>query len=214
MTDDAAPAEAPQKPAVAFWFDPASTYSHIAAQRVEAEADARGAVVRWRPFLLGPIFAANGWDTSPFNLFPAKGRNMWRDMERLCARHGLPPVTRTQRMPQHSVLAARTALALEGPARAAFCRGCYMAQFAKGKDIAEPESLAAVLSELGEDAEAVLARAQSVEVKAALRANVEEAMSLGIYGAPSFVTEDGELFWGNDRLEDALDWAAGRSVRP
>ena len=73
---------------IEFWFEFASTYSYIAAMRIEAEAELRGIRVDWRPFLLGPIFFAQGWKDSPFNLYPAKGRYMWRDMERLCDKFG------------------------------------------------------------------------------------------------------------------------------
>ena len=67
-----------------FWFDFASTYSYPTAMRIGARADAAGVEVRFRPFLLGPIFKAQGWDTSPFNVYPAKGRHMWRDVQRIC----------------------------------------------------------------------------------------------------------------------------------
>src|SRR5579862_3174071 len=96
-------------PMLDFWFDFASTYSYPAAMRIRQIADEAGVKVRFRPFLLGPIFKAQGWTTSPFNLFEAKGRNMWRDLERICADSHLsfrPP----KPFPQNSVLAARVAL--------------------------------------------------------------------------------------------------------
>ena len=65
--------------------------------------------VRFRPFLLGPIFKAQGWTTSPFNLYPEKGRYMWRDLERLCADLDVP-FRRPDPFPQNSLLAARVAL--------------------------------------------------------------------------------------------------------
>ena len=70
-----------------FWFEFASTYSYPAASRVGALAAAAGAALEWRPFLLGPIFRDQGWNDSPFNVYPVKGRYMWRDLERLCAAH-------------------------------------------------------------------------------------------------------------------------------
>ena len=73
-----------------FFYEFASTYSYIAALRIAPLAESAGVTVRWRPFLLGPIFKAQGWDTSPFNLYEAKGRYMWRDMERLAAELSLP----------------------------------------------------------------------------------------------------------------------------
>ena len=67
-----------------FWFDFGSTYSYISAARIDDVAERTGVVVSWEPFLLGPIFKEQGWNDSPFNLYPAKGRYMWRDLERLC----------------------------------------------------------------------------------------------------------------------------------
>ena len=78
------------KPSLTFWYDLASPYSWLSAERIETLAAQARIAVAWRPFLLGPIFAAHGWSNSPFNLFPAKGRNMWRDLERLCAKVRLP----------------------------------------------------------------------------------------------------------------------------
>jgi len=96
-------------PMLDFWFDFASTYSYPAAMRIRRLADEAGIAVRFRPFLLGPIFKTQGWTTSPFNLFTAKGQNMWRDLERICADAGLP-FRRPEPFPQNSVLAARVAL--------------------------------------------------------------------------------------------------------
>ena len=72
-------------PVLDVWFDFASTYSYPAVMRIGPLAENAGVAVRFRPFLLGPIFKAQGFATSPFNLYPAKGRHMWRDLERLCA---------------------------------------------------------------------------------------------------------------------------------
>src|SRR5262249_39385127 len=84
-----------------FWFELASTYSYPAAMRVEARAAEKGVAIEWRPFLLGPIFQAQGWNDSPFNVYPAKGRYMWRDLERVCAKEGLG-FTRPSRFPRGS----------------------------------------------------------------------------------------------------------------
>ncbi|MGZ3324432.1 MAG: DsbA family protein, partial [Xanthobacteraceae bacterium] len=96
--------------ALDFWFDFASTYSYPAVVRMAALATRADVRVRFRPFLLGPIFKALGWTTSPFNLYPEKGRYMWRDLERLCADLGVP-FQRPDPFPQNSLLAARVALA-------------------------------------------------------------------------------------------------------
>jgi 2-hydroxychromene-2-carboxylate isomerase len=190
-----------------FWFEFASTYSYPAAMRIAGEAAARGVMVRWRPFLLGPIFKAQGWDNSPFNLYPAKGRYMWRDLARICAALDLPFV-QPEVFPQNTVLAARVALvALARDWGEDFCRAVYASEFGEGRNVGEPQVIADALTALGRDAQAVMQEAQSDTIKAALRAQTEEAQRLGVFGAPSFTTADGELFWGNDRLEAALEWA-------
>lgn len=191
-----------------FWFEFASTYSYPAAMRIAALAQARGIALRWRPFLLGPAFKVNGWSTSPFNLYPAKGRYMWRDLERICGALDLP-FSEPPDFPQNTLLTARVALV--GLAQSwgeEYCRSVYRAEFGDGRNIGEPAVLAGILNTLGQNADTIFAQAQSDDNKARLRAQTEEAGRLGIFGAPSFVTRDGELFWGNDRLEAALDWAA------
>jgi 2-hydroxychromene-2-carboxylate isomerase len=193
-------------PAVDFWYEFASTYSYPAAMRIEALAAARDVALRWRPFLLGPIFAARGMMDSPFNLNAAKGRYMWSDLNRICARHGLP-LTRPEPFPQNSLIAARVALALDDAQRPEFSRAVYAAEFGGGSPIAERTTIAAILAAIGLDANDILERASGAPVKDKLRSQTALAESLGIFGAPSIITADGEMFWGNDRLEEGLDWA-------
>ena len=191
-----------------FWYEFASTYSYPAAMRVDAVAAERGVAVRWQPFLLGPIFAELGWSTSPFNLQPAKGAYMWRDLERTCDGLGLP-FRRPDPFPQNGLLAARVALALQDDGtRARFSRAVYRAEFGAGATIGDATVVTEVLESEGLDARAMLDRAGAPEIKLALRASTEQALALGIFGAPTWRTADGELFWGNDRLEDAIAWQA------
>jgi 2-hydroxychromene-2-carboxylate isomerase len=190
---------------IEFWFEFASTYSYPAAMRIEELAKSRGCIVKWRSFFLGAIFQKQGWKDSPFNIYPVKGRYMWRDLERLCAALGLP-FRRPSRFPRNSLLAARVAcLSEEKPWVSAFARAVYTANFAEDLDIAEPTVLFNCLAGLVDDPAAVLAAARGAEAKARLRANTERAVELGIFGAPTFVVGE-ELFWGNDRLETALAW--------
>jgi 2-hydroxychromene-2-carboxylate isomerase len=193
-------------PELDFWYEFASTYSYLAAMRADTLAGAAGVRLSWRPFLLGPIFAAQGWTTSPFNLYPAKGRYMWRDMERLCVLRGLP-LRQPDPFPQNSLLAARLALAVPEQSRAAFSRAIFRAEFGEGRDIADEQVLRDSLAALDLPADEIFARAKSEEVKTALRENTEAAKRAGIFGAPAFVARDGELFWGDDRFEQALEWA-------
>ena len=193
-------------PALDFWFDFASTYSYPAAMRIAPLAATAGVSVRFRPFLLGPIFKAQGWDTSPFNLYPAKGRYMWRDLERLCADLSLP-FRQPETFPQPSLLAARVALmGLAESWGEEFCRAVFRAEFGEAGRIDDIATIARLLTPLGVAPDDVLAQAQSDPIKARLRDETQSAQQLGIFGAPTFVTADGELFWGNDRLEQALAW--------
>ena len=198
-------------PVLDFWFDFASTYSYPAAARIRPLAAEAKVQVRFRPFLLGPIFKAQGWDTSPFNIYEAKGRYMWRDMERLASDLGLP-FRRPDPFPQNSLLPARVALVgLEEGWGEDFSVAVYNAQFVEDGRIDDPVTLAEILAHMNVDAIATLNAAKSDDIKSRLRAQVEEAQQLGIFGAPSFTTADGELFWGNDRLEQALAWAKRES---
>ena len=195
------------RPTIDFWFEFASSYSYPAAMRIAGLADAADVALRWRPFLLGPIFGAQGWNDSPFNIYPAKGRYMWRDLERICAREGLPLVLPPLRFPQNGLKAARLALAgEEGGWTPDFVRAVYTANFAEQKDISDNATLAAILRAVGANPELAVAAANTSENKEHLKKQTEEAVARGIFGAPSF-TVGGELFWGNDRLEDAIGWA-------
>jgi 2-hydroxychromene-2-carboxylate isomerase len=198
------------RPTVDFFLELASTYSYPAAMRIAALAEAAGVAVRWRPFLLGPIFRTQGWDTSPFNLQPSKGRYMWRDLERICGRLGLA-FQRPDPFPQSSLLAARLAhVGLDQGWGEDFCRAVFAAEFGAGRQIGEDAVMRDLLAGLGVAPEPALARARSDEIKRRLHAATAEAERLGVFGAPSFVTADGELFWGHDRMAEALAWA----VRP
>jgi 2-hydroxychromene-2-carboxylate isomerase len=198
-------------PGIEFWFEFASTYSYVAAMRIEQECARAGVALRFRPFLLGPIFTEQlGIQDSPFNVQPARGRYMWRDLERLCAKHGLQ-WRKPSTFPRRSILAARAACALDGdPRQAESIRALFRANFAEDRDIDDPSVVAAALRGGGADAEAVLARAGSPEVKAALRANTERARASGIFGAPNCLVGS-ELFFGQDRIDDAIAWASSSS---
>ncbi|MEW6090072.1 MAG: 2-hydroxychromene-2-carboxylate isomerase [Pseudomonadota bacterium] len=191
---------------IEFWYEFASTYSYPAAMRVEAAAREAGVTLRWRPFLLGPIFGAQGWNDSPFNIYPAKGKYMWRDMARICEAAGLA-LKEPVHFPQNGLKAARLALlgqdAAWGPE---FTRRVYLANFSEQKDISDEGVLADILSSLSLDAAALIAQSNAPDNKEWLKAQTEEAVARGIFGAPSFLAGD-ELFWGNDRLEAALQWA-------
>lgn len=193
------------RPSLQFWFEFASTYSYPAAMRVQAAAAARGVAVSWHPFLLGPIFKAQGLSDTPFNLYAAKGRYMWRDLERICGGLELP-FKRPSTFPRNSLLAARVAcMYSDATWLPHFVSAVYQANFARDEDIALPAVIANCLEQAGQTAAPLLGAAASDDARQRLRQQSESAMALGLFGAPSFVCGT-EVFWGNDRLDAALDW--------
>lgn len=192
---------------IEFWFDFGSNYSYLSMMRIRRLAFDAGLRVQLKPFMLGPIFKSLGWETSPFVLQTMKGNYVWRDMQRQCDKHGL----RWQRpsvFPRNALLAARVALQGEGtPWMDAFCEQVMSANFADDREIGDETVIASILAELGADSEAIISAARAEPCKAALRTRSSDAQARGIFGAPMFFV-NGEMFWGNDRLEDACAYAA------
>ncbi|MFC3457353.1 2-hydroxychromene-2-carboxylate isomerase [Massilia haematophila] len=194
-------------PELEFWFEFGSNYSYLALMRVEALAARNGVVLRWRPFLLGPVFRQLGWSTSPFVLQEAKGRYMWRDMEREARKYGLPFV-RPSVFPRKAVLPMRVAaLGAQEAWMGAFCRRVMRQNWVEDLDIDAPANVLRALDGLVDDPRGVVAAALLEPNKARLRASTEEAQARGVFGGPTMFAGD-EMFWGNDRLEDAIAWAA------
>ncbi len=191
------------------WFDFASTYSYPAIMRVTQLAAANDILLRWRPFMLGVIFKQQGWNDSPFNLYPPKGRYMWRDMERLCAAQGTPFNKPTQ-FPRSGLLAGRIAcLNQTAPWITAFIQAVYRANFVHDQNIADTTVIGKILDQLNLDSQGIIAHAVSDEGKQTFKDLTGEAMELGIFGSPTFIIDD-EMFWGGDRLAEAIDFAMGR----
>ena len=180
---------------------------YLAAMRI-ATSPRRRRHRRVEPVPARPDLRGAGWTTSPFEIYPTKGRHMWRDVEREAGYLGLA-WRRPSAFPRHSVLAARVALvAIEDGTVEPFARDAFTAHFAHDQDLARDDVIDALL---GADAARIRARAASPEIKQRLHAEVDRARALGMFGAPSFVVGD-ELFWGDDRLERALACAAARPI--
>lgn len=189
--------------ALEFWFDFGSNYSYLSTMRIEAEAAAHGIAVRWRPFLLGPIFRSFGWKSSPFVLQKEKGDYTWKDMARQCRKYGLP-WRRPTNFPRPAVLPLRIALAgATQPWMGEFCRRTMSMNFAEDRDIDSPQAMHELLTSLGLPAHRVIEEALSDSNKLRLRRQTETAVEKGIFGAPTFFVGD-EMFWGNDRLDEAI----------
>lgn len=191
---------------VDFWVSIGSTYSYLSVMRLPALAEARGAKVRWRPFDVRHVMVEQ--DNIPFKGKPVKAAYMWRDIERRAARYGLSPRLPAPYPLPGLVLANKVALlGVEEGWTEAYVRAAYRGWFEESQPAGEEPNLSRSLAAAGCDLQDVMARAASPDAASALQTVTEEAMALGVFGAPSFVV-GGEVFWGDDRLEDALDWAA------
>jgi 2-hydroxychromene-2-carboxylate isomerase len=203
------PAKMP--PEIEIWFEFGSNYSYLSVMRIEDAARRRGVHIAWKPFLLGPIFRALGFETSPFLLQKEKGAYMWKDMARQCRKYGLE-WTQPSTFPRLGVLPLRVALiGADEPWIGAFCRHVMELNFARDEDINQADRLAAILTELHLPAAEILDRAQAAPTKTRLREQTKQARARGIFGAPTFFVGS-EMFWGNDRLDDALLFASEQKV--
>ncbi len=196
---------------IEFWFEFGSNYSYLSVMRIEEVAAERGVKVRWQPFMLGPIFQSLGWNNSPFVLQKEKGEYVWKDMARQCRKYGIPWKMPTQ-FPRLGVLPLRVVVtAAAKPWVGDFARQVMLLNFAHDRDINSKEAIGEILEKLGEPAADIITEAQSEPVKLRLREQTETARARKVFGAPTFFAH-GEMFWGNDRLEEALDYAADQTV--
>ncbi len=187
------------------WFDFASTYSYPAIMRIGELIQKNNIHLEWRPFLLGPFFQSQGWNDSPFNIYLAKGKYMWRDLERVCELYQLP-LKKPSQFPRNGVLAARIACVNQSESWSAeFIKKVFKANFVQDLDISQKEVINEILKSLNQPASEIIEKSLSKENKNKLREQTEEAVKLGVFGAPTFVVEE-ELFWGNDRLEMAIKY--------
>ncbi len=188
-----------------FYFDFSSPYSYIAAERIEAIAAQGGRTVRYCPVLLGIVFKQMG--IPPLVHIPLKGEYSIRDFVRSAHFYGLA-FTFPDPFPIASQAAARATLMLRDSGSSQvgeFVRAVFRAFFVKGQDITQTEVLARIGTQLGLDGTAIAAAHGDEVWKTALKTSVEESMARKVFGAPFFFV-DGEGFWGNDRLDQALRW--------
>jgi 2-hydroxychromene-2-carboxylate isomerase len=190
-----------------FYFDVGSPAAYLAWTQLPALAAAAGGRVNYRPMLLGGVFQATG-NQSPMTV-PAKGRYMLADLERFAARYRVP-FRHNPFFPINTLLLMRMAagVQLQQPERFTdFVDIVYRAIWVDGCDMNDPGVVAGVLRRGGFDPDALLALAAQPDVKDRLKAMTQEAVSRGVFGAPTFFV-DGEMFWGQDRL-DFLQQALG-----
>jgi 2-hydroxychromene-2-carboxylate isomerase len=194
--------------ALDFFFFYGSTYTYLTAMRIEETAARAGVSVRWRPFNVRQIMIEQ--NNIPFRGKPMKMRYMWRDIERRAAHYGIPYLKEPPYPVDPENLANRVGvLAATQGWCPAYTKATYRAWFIDGKGPGDPDEVAALLNGLGKDAGAVIAEANGQAVRDKYDAETEAARTLGIFGSPTFVVND-EVFWGDDRLDDALAWAVGQ----
>jgi 2-hydroxychromene-2-carboxylate isomerase len=188
-----------------FWFTMGSTYTYLTASRLPEIARATNMNFRWRPFHL--LILLKEMNHVPFADKPAKSAYMWRDIERRAAMYGIParlpapyPIANSERANLVAIVGMREGWGAE------YVRAAYRHWFQSGLENGSEANIAASLHEIGQEPARVRKLAESDDTKAALIAETNAARELGIFGSPTFVV-DGELFWGDDRLQDALDWA-------
>jgi len=193
-------------PPLDFYFEFSSPYGYIASQLVEGLGTRIGREIRWRPFLLGPVFKATG--QAPLVEIPMKGEYSRRDFERSARYHGvtlaMPP-----KFPIGTVAGVRAFYWIEDrdAARArAFAKTLYAAYFVQGRDIGAPETVIEIAASVGVDAAALQAALADSAVKERAKAEVDAAMAKGVFGSPYFIL-DGEPFWGCDRIPMLEEWA-------
>ena len=190
------------------YFDFSSPYSYLAVARIDKMAAAHGIKVRLVPVVLGAIFNRLGWQSSPFLAQPRKLAYMWQDVKRQANKYSLEFEEPTQ-FPIGSILPARIATAFsDAPWLHDFCLEVFKAYFARNKDISTTDTIERILKQMDLDPQEILPRASSQETKDRLKLITEQADSLQIFGAPTFIVHD-QLFWGDDRLEDAIKFCFG-----
>ncbi len=189
------------KPNIEFFWDVASPYTYFAETRLDALQARTGATIDYRPFLLGGVFKGAG-NAMPAAV-PAKGMYMADDLARWRAHYGVPfrvPIKEVT-FPINSVLPMRVATAMKRRGQGSqTCKALMTRYWDKGEDVSEVAVIEGLLAELGVCAEEVLAEASSQAVKDELRANSDEAVKRGAFGAPTFFVGD-QMFFGNDRLD-------------
>lgn len=188
-----------------FWYSIGSTYSYLTVMRLAKVERACGGEFRWRPFNVRHVMIEQ--NNIPFKDKPVKTAYMWRDIERRAERYGLAPRIPAPYPIPGLVLANQIAtLGAEEGWVADYTRATYRRWFEGGEPAGEEPNISESLKEIGRDPGQVLSAAQSKRIIDALATATNEAMELGVFGSPTFVV-DGEVFWGDDRLDDALLWA-------
>lgn len=190
---------------IEFWFSIGSTYSYLTVMRLPRVEQKTGITFDWRPFSVRALMRE--MDNVPFAGKPAKTAYMWRDLERRAAMYDLPVQVPAPYPLENFDLANRVAiLGRQEGWCADYVTATYRRWFQQGQPAGSEPNLRDSLDEIGQNPDRVVAAAGSPEIEAAYLHATDDARSKGIFGAPTFVIGD-ELFWGDDRLVDAISWS-------
>ncbi|ROZ80020.1 2-hydroxychromene-2-carboxylate isomerase [Pseudomonas neustonica] len=183
---------------IEFYFDVGSPASYLAWTQLDALAQRTGARVELKPILLGGVFMATG-NSSPATV-PAKGNYSRIDMQRYANRYGVT-LNQNPFFPINTLQLMRGAMAYQGTADfERYLTTVFNAMWIDELDMGQPEVVGKVLAKGGFDPAEVMAKASDPAVKEQLKKATEEAVSRGVFGAPTFFVGD-DMFFGQDRLE-------------
>jgi 2-hydroxychromene-2-carboxylate isomerase len=187
-----------------FWVSIGSTYSYLTVMRLRAVEQETGVAFRWRPFSVRAIMIEQ--KNIPFIGKPVKLAYMWRDIERRAQARGLEPRLPAPYPLKEFDLANRVAIVGESEGWCAdYVRAAYRHWFHASREPGSEPGLYDALREIGQSPARVVELAASEATAERYRQSTEEAKALGVFGSPTFVV-DGEVFWGDDRLDDAIRW--------
>lgn len=193
-----------------YWFSVGSTYNYLTVMRIAEVERTSGVTFRWRPFSMWKILRE--MNNVPFADKPVKAAYMWRDIQRRAGRYGLKPNLPTPYPAKQVAFGIQVAfLGMREGWGKDFVRASYRLLFEEGVEPYIDPALSRTLTTLGQDATRVVAAATGEANERLLDAETDVARKQGIFGSPTFVV-DGELFWGDDRLDDALQWCRNRKL--
>lgn len=200
----------PEAP-IDFWFTMGSTYTCLTVMRLAEVQQRTGVAFRWRPFDFRTLLRERNY--SPFPPGSPKTAYMWRDIGRRAAMYNIPVHVPAPYPIADSFLANCVALlGLQEGWGERFIPAAYRRWFQFGEENGGEANLRSALATVGQDYDRVLAAACSAAIQRDLQQQTDEARRLNLVGSPIFMVE-GEMFWGDDRLQDAIDWAKhGRVV--
>ena len=190
--------------AIDFYYDFVSSASYIAYKRLPRMIEKAGGTINWKPMVLGGVFKAVG--NSPPTHIPAKGRWLFDDLQRTCSRYGLK-FSVNSNFPLNTIMVLRGAVAAEklgDEVLKKYMDAMFDGAWANDDDLSDPAVVMELMDKAGLPAQEIANMVQDQAIKDELRANTEEAVARGAFGAPTIFV-NGEMHWGQDRIDDVME---------